>query len=73
MLGELKKQKKAQQSEEQSEQQSEKPKAKGWTRVGMFDSYSDAVVCRDKYSEQSKETKIRRCGEGGSKFQVKIR
>ena len=76
---ELKKQKQQNQpkSEQPNEQPSEQPspKTKKWKRVGIFSSFEEATQVKTKLTAEAGdlEIKIRRCGDGGDMFQVKVR
>ena len=76
-LKEKRLQKKQLQLKSEQESEPQKPKNKIWKRVGLFDNYSDAVQHKEKVLSSIEdstlaEIKIKRCGVGGEKFQVKL-
>ena len=49
---------------------SHKPQKFRWTKVGIYDTFVDADEKRSSLNEEGKLTKIRRCGNGGTRFKV---
>ena len=47
--------------------------SKTWKVVAKFDSYGEADQKRNVIQDSGKETKVHRCGPGGSLFAVKMR
>ena len=47
--------------------------SKTWKVVAKFDSYGEADQKRNVIQSSGKETKVHRCGPGGSLFAVKVR
>jgi len=41
-----------------------------WNKVGIYDTFADADEKRNALNEKGSLTKIRRCGEEGSRFKV---
>ena len=56
-------------------EESEREQGKPWKNVAYFDNFCDADKKKAKYlSENDKiQVKIKRCGQGGSKFVIKLR
>ena len=41
-----------------------------WTKVAIYSNFEDADKKRNELNEDGKQTKIRRCGAGGSRYKV---
>ena len=52
------------------EETKHRPQKFKWSRVGIYDTFTDADDKRNALNEKGELTKIRRCGMGGSKFKV---
>mgnify|MGYP001238208333 CR=1 FL=1 len=52
-----------------NEQPKHNPQKKVWEDAGIFNTYVEA---KTKSESLERETKIRRCGDKGTKFKVKV-
>ena len=52
------------------EETKHRPQKFKWSKVGIYDTFTDADDKRNVLNEKGERTKIRRCGMGGSKFKV---
>ena len=60
-------------TEEKNETEPKAPKI--WKRLGIYETYEDADIVKTQTLMSSPEgtlIKIKRCGSGGEKFQVKL-